>query len=77
MKPSYQQPDQQITARRLTRFEAFRATLPEDERTCLDAKIERWVDTVKRKSTIPFSVNYAKELFMALVEMDGYIQGGE
>lgn len=75
MKPSYQQPDQQITARRLTRFDAFRATLSDDERACLDAKLARWVKIIKARN-IPFSIGYAKELFMALVEMNGFIQGG-
>lgn len=78
MKPAYQPFDENVTARRLTRFDAFRSTLPEDERACLDAKIERWVGTIKKcNPSIPFSVNYARELFMALVEMEGFIQKGE
>lgn len=78
MKPARYIADEEITARRLKRFDAFRATLPEAERACLDAKIERWVGTIKKcNPSIPFSVNYARELFMALVEMEGFIQKGE
>lgn len=60
---------QEITSGRLTRFDAFRASLPLPEQRALDAKIERWIMVMdQRRHTSRFGVMAARELMMALVE---------
>ncbi len=60
----------QITENRLSKFEAFRASLPEDEQRMLDLKMQRWQDTIIEKNDHPvgFGVKSAQELFVALIE---------
>lgn len=62
---------------RLTRFERFHASLDDEDRACLDTKLNRWLREIKRRApNVPFSLTNAKELFMALIEMEGFIQEG-